>query len=211
MSDKEPTIPTAPQPDSSRPSPVLILFAIIPILGIIAALVMLASSNTPASIVEATSEGTRSTVPILDSPMDDFSITTMDGQTLQLSDFAGRPIFLNFWGTWCPPCVTELPALDQFAAEQAALPNGAVVIASNNTETIEDITAYFTENELNLPHILFVQDTESELYRWFGIFQMPTTYVIDAEQIVRQVKFGPFTEQSLLEYLEKVQPPVPGA
>jgi len=79
-----------------------------------------------------------------------------------------------------------------------------VVIASNNTETPAQIRAYFAENNLTLPHILFVQDTDSLLYRWFGVFQMPTTYVVDASQRIRMVKYGEFDAQGLQDYLTEV-------
>lgn len=183
-------------------SPVLILLLIIPLLGIAAALGLLLADQQP----QATTDDSRprSAVAVLDKAVEDFTLTTLDGETIQMSQYAGRPVFINFWGTWCPPCVEELPVLEAFAREQAELPGGAVVIASNNTETPEQIRAYFAENNLDVPHILFVQDSESLLYRWFGVFQMPTTYVIDRQQHIRLVKYGEFNAQGVHDYLNEV-------
>jgi thiol-disulfide isomerase/thioredoxin len=181
-------------------------FMLVPLVGIVIALGMLLAEDAPATDVRATADPNRprSGVAVLDRPLDDFVMTTLDGETVRMSMFAGRPVYINFWGTWCPPCVEELPLLEAFAREQAALPDGAVILASNNTETPEQIRAYFAENGLELPHILFVQDADSALYRWFGVFQMPTTYVADAGQTVRLVKYGAFSEADLAAYQAEI-------
>jgi thiol-disulfide isomerase/thioredoxin len=199
----------APAARPSGISPALVVFMLIPLVGIALALgVLLNEQNGGASdALEPTRDPARprSAVAVLDRALEDFTLTTIDGEQVSLRSYAGRPIFFNFWGTWCPPCVEELPALEAFARQQAALPDGAVVIASNNTETPEQIRAYFAENGLDLPHILFVQDDDSTLYRWFGVFQMPTTYVIDSAQTVRLVKYGAFTAQTLQDYAEEIR------
>jgi len=184
-------------------SPLLIVLLIIPLLGIAAAIGLLLADQ-PAAPAQTDTGRPPNAVSVLDKPLEDFTLTTLDGETVQMSQYAGRPIFINFWATWCPPCVEELPVLEAFAKAQADLPNGAVVIASNNTETPAQIRAYFAENNLTLPHILFVQDTDSLLYRWFGVFQMPTTYVVDASQRIRMVKYGEFDAQGLQDYLTEV-------
>jgi thiol-disulfide isomerase/thioredoxin len=173
--------------------------AIIPILGLIAAVGLLLSerSPTPESITQPARVGS------LDKPMPEFTLTTLDGQPVDLEQYRGRPIFMNFWGTWCPPCVAELPELQAFAAAQGD--EGALVIASNNSESAEQIHSYFEENDLALPDILFVLDPEHVMYRWFGVFQMPTTYLIDETGVVRDVKYGAFEDtDALQEYLDKL-------
>lgn len=185
---------------SARISPALIIMIAIPILGLIIAVGLLLSergSQTP----ESTSQPGR--VGSLNQAMPEFTLTTLDGQPIDLEAYRGRPIFLNFWGTWCPPCVAELPELQAFAEAQGEA--GALVVASNNSESAEKIYAYFEENDLALPDILFVLDPEHVMYRWFGVFQMPTTYLIDGDGVVRDVKYGAFEDTGALqEYLEKL-------
>ncbi len=202
----------APQPSDGMPplvaertgiSPLLIMLLVIPLLGIAAAIGLLIADQSAATTQTDTSRP-RNAVAVLDKSLEDFTLTTLDGETVQMSQYAGRPIFINFWATWCPPCVDELPVLEAFAKAQSDLPNGAVVISSNNTETPEQIRAYFAENELSVPHILFVQDTDSLLYRWFGVFQMPTTYVAGADQRIRLVKYGEFDAQGIQDYLNEL-------
>ncbi|MBK9124687.1 MAG: redoxin family protein [Chloroflexi bacterium] len=198
MSDPE--LPSAKP--SRRFSPVLLVLLIIPMLGVLGAVAMLLA-NTPSSNT-STGDSTPlvGRVGSLDQPLPEFELVDLDGQPVDLAAYAGRPMFVNFWGTWCPPCVRELPEMQAFAAAQG--PDGAVVIASNNTESPEAIRTFFDENDLDLPDILFVQDNDSALYRWFGIYQMPTTYLVDSEQIVRSVKYGPFDEAGMTAYLNEL-------
>lgn len=193
--DPSPT-PAAPV----RLSPALIIMAIIPILGLIAAVGLLLSERD-ATVPQATSQPAR--VGSLGQPMPEFTLTTLDGQPVNLEQYRGRPIFMNFWGTWCPPCVAELPELQAFAASQGE--QGALVVASNNSESAEQIYSYFEANDLALPDILFVLDAEHVMYRWFGVFQMPTTFLIDGSGVVRDVKYGAFEDtDALQEYLDKL-------
>lgn len=190
---------TTPPAAPARLSPALIVMAIIPILGLVAAVGLLLSDRGEAP--QATSQPAR--VGTLDQQLPEFTLTTLDGQPVDLKDYRGRPIFMNFWGTWCPPCVDELPELQAFAEAQGE--SGALVIASNNSESAEKIYQYFEENDLALPDILFVLDPEHVMYRWFGVFQMPTTYLIDESGVVRDVKYGAFEDTDALQaYLDKL-------
>jgi len=192
--------PITPPAAPLRFSPVLIVMAILPVLGLIAAVGLLLSERG-SPVREVTSRPARAGA--LDQPMPEFTLTTLDGQTVDLEDYRGRPIFMNFWGTWCPPCVAELPELQAFAAAQGEA--GALVIASNNSESADRIYEYFEENDLELPDILFVLDPEHVMYRWFGVFQMPTTYLIDESGVVRDVKYGAFEDTDALQaYLDKL-------
>ena len=186
-------------PTTTRFSPALIVMAIVPILGLIAAVGLLLSERVQTP--ETTTQPAR--VGSLDQPMPEFALTTLDGQPVDLEQYRGRPIFVNFWGTWCPPCVEELPELQAFAAAQGE--DGALVIASNNSESADQIYQYFEDNDLELPDILFVLDSEHVMYRWFGVFQMPTTYLVDGAGVVRDVKYGAFEDiDTLQKYLDKL-------
>jgi thiol-disulfide isomerase/thioredoxin len=132
----------------------------------------------------------------------DFSVTTLDGETVGLSDFQGKTVLVNFWATWCPPCRAEMPALDAYY--QAHRDEGFVLLAVNAGESrvaAEDFTASIG---FSSPVAL---DTTGEAIDAFGVIGLPTSILIDSEGIIRLEWQGMLTGR-LLE--EKVTPWLPG-
>lgn len=194
--------PNLQDTDTTKPrvSRVLIVMALLPLVALAAAV---ATQLSQPSGPPATATATYARVGSLDQPMPEtFEITALDGTPMDLRQYRGRPVFVNFWGTWCPPCVDELPEMQAFAAAQGE--NGAAVVAANNSESVETITAYFEEHRMALPDIQFVLDPESTMYRWFGVFQMPTTYLVDEDGVVRDIKYGAFDAAEMQAYLDKL-------
>lgn len=191
--NKQPDL-DSPSSAPARFSPALIVMAIIPVIGLIVVAVLLLSGGG-----DQTPQGTGQPARVgsLGQSMPEFTLTTLDGQPFDLKQYRGRPVFVNFWGTWCPPCVAELPELQAFAAAQGE--QGALIVASNNSESPEKIYQFFEDNNLVLPDILFVLDPEHVMYRWFGVFQMPTTFLIDGQGIVSDVKYGAFVDGGALQ------------
>lgn len=189
------------EPSSQRFSPALLILAVIPLLGLVAAIGMLLGEQ---SVRTGQNDGAfTARVGSLDQPMPDFVPVTLGGEPVDLTQYRGRPIFINFWGTWCPPCVEELPALQAFAESQGD--DGAVIIASNNTENAETIYAFLDEHGFSLPDIQFVLDPDSTMYRWFGVYQAPSTFLIDRDGFVRSVKYGAFTVEGMQQYLADLE------
>ncbi len=104
----------------------------------------------------------------------DIAMTTPDGRTVTLDDFAGRPVILNFWATWCAPCREEMPALDAVAAEGEV----AVVTLATGRNTIDGIERFFAEEGIEeLPILL---DPSQEAARAMLVLGLPVTVLIDA-------------------------------
>ena len=104
----------------------------------------------------------------------DFSITADNGQTVSLSDFKGKLLVLNFWASWCPPCVQETPSLSQFAAAYA--PKGVVVLGIS---VDKDEKAYRNFIQRFKPNFLTAR--EFKIHEDYGTFMYPETYIIDAK------------------------------
>jgi peroxiredoxin len=138
--------------------------------------------------------------PAVGHPAPDFTLTTLTGETFALSDLRGKPVVLNFWATWCPPCRAELPEL-QAAAERYA---GELVIAGVNQAETADSVARFADG-LGL-RFLVPLDTDAQVSRLYGARSLPTTFFIDRDGIVRQIQIGPVTEATLAQLLRSVYP-----
>lgn len=103
-----------------------------------------------------------------------FSITTEKGRTVSVSDFGGKVLVLNFWATWCPPCIQEIPSLDQFAATMKD--KGVVVLA---VSVDKNEKAYNTFLARARPAFETARDPDANISSDYGTFKWPETYVID--------------------------------
>lgn len=198
---------TTPEPvPHGKPSPVLIIFLIFPVLGIIAALVLAVSEGRLASNTVSTplpvTDIPYQTTSLLDQPAPDFGLEGLDGQRYRLSDYRGQIVFVNFWATWCPPCREELPAFMEFGEDPAS--EGAVILAVNAGETSDQINQYFTENGISGLNVLL--DSRLDAYTAYDIQVMPTTFIIDRAGVIRDRHFGALTLDELFAYVEQYKP-----
>ena len=105
----------------------------------------------------------------------DLTFETPDGDTVALSDYAGKPVLLNFWATWCAPCREEMPALDAIQQDGAA----EVVTVATGRNSIDGIERFFDETGIEaLPILLDPQQSQA---RQMAVLGLPVTVLIDAE------------------------------
>jgi len=104
----------------------------------------------------------------------EFTIHTDSGRTVTLPNFGGKLLVLNFWATWCPPCVQETPSLSQFAATYA---NKGVVVLGVSVD--RDEKAYRAFLQKFRP--AFLTAREGKLHEDYGTFMYPETYIIDSK------------------------------
>lgn len=133
----------------------------------------------------------------LDQPAPDFTLEDADGRQLRLSDLRGRPVVLNFWATWCVPCKAEMPELQALYDETGA-GAGFELLAVNMREAPAPAAAFGTELGLSFPLVI---DPAGRLADSFRVTVLPTTYVIDAEGVVRAQQLGPLDRERLRELL----------
>lgn len=98
------------------------------------------------------------------------------GGTATLADHKGKAIVLNFWATWCPPCIEEMPSLDRLAARHAGSHLAVITVAMDRASE-EKIRAFHDEHELL--HLTIQRDPDMKLARSMRLFGLPTTFLID--------------------------------
>ena len=103
----------------------------------------------------------------------DFTLTTIDGGTLKLSDYHGSPVLLNFWATWCGPCREELPDIQ--AATEIYGPLGLVVLSVDQGESRRKVAPFVAEHGLTFPVAL---DTDGRVGDLYGVDSIPRTFFI---------------------------------
>lgn len=112
-----------------------------------------------------------------------FSLSTKDGRVVRLEDFKGRPVLLNFWATWCPPCVEELPSLLKFA-EWARKELGLETIAVSVDTDWKTIDNFFAQKKLwsgkELP-LTILLNSDSKVAAEYGSTKYPETFFINRD------------------------------
>lgn len=135
-------------------------------------------------------------------PAPDFKLENLDGQSTSLSDFRGKTVLLNFWATWCPPCVSEMPYLQQ--VYEGWSEKGLAVLAINIGENPTEVKGFLQAHNLSLPVLL---DTKENAARKYNITGIPTSFFIDSDGIIQQKIIGAFPSKEVIEtHLNKIMP-----
>jgi cytochrome c biogenesis protein CcmG/thiol:disulfide interchange protein DsbE len=121
---------------------------------------------------------------IVGSPAPDVPFTTLNGGHMQLAALRGRPVWLNFFATWCGPCRTEMPQIERRYRSFAG--RGLVVLGVDQQETPPQVEGFAKRLGLTFPLVI----DEGPAAARFGVFALPTSVFVDARGIVRAVKTG---------------------
>jgi thiol-disulfide isomerase/thioredoxin len=128
----------------------------------------------------------------------DFTLNTLDNRAVKLSQFRGKPVLINFWATWCPPCEAELPMLQQtYQANQDKL----VILGVNMREDADTVAGRVDKAGLKYPVVL---DGNGDVTNRYQVRVFPTSLFIDKNGIVQRIILGPLTEDTIRSALERV-------
>ncbi|MFW5941806.1 MAG: TlpA family protein disulfide reductase [Chloroflexota bacterium] len=128
-----------------------------------------------------------------------FMLEDLQGNQIRLADYAGQHVILNFWATWCAPCVFEMPELQATYEQMEA--EDVVVLGLNWDEEPETVET-FLERELDVA-ITFpiLLDEHAETAGRYAVYNLPTTYFINPDGVITAVHRGPLTEAQIEDYL----------
>ncbi|HSG45757.1 MAG TPA: TlpA disulfide reductase family protein [Anaerolineales bacterium] len=129
----------------------------------------------------------------------EFTGTTVDGETVSLSDYRGRIVLVNDFATWCGPCIFETPHLVDVYNKHM---NDVVVIGLNLGEQDVDVAAYQVQFSISYPLLLDPDGRLTETYKPLGL---PTSWFIDEDGVIRFVYTGPMTIEMIEEILEAIR------
>jgi cytochrome c biogenesis protein CcmG, thiol:disulfide interchange protein DsbE len=129
----------------------------------------------------------------------DFTLQTIRGQELSLSQFRGQPVLVNFFATWCGPCKSEMPALQ--AVYERYMPQGLVLLAIDMEESQADVTAFASSMGLSFPILL---DSKGNIASQYGARSIPRTFFIDSTGVIRRVSIGAISEKELTSGIDEL-------
>ncbi|CAH0165339.1 Thiol-disulfide oxidoreductase ResA [Peribacillus sp. Bi96] len=153
------------------------IIASVVLLSLITVAIVQAMGNEPTKNEEKDSLGGLN----IGAKAPNFSLETLDGKQVELSDYKGKKVMLNFWATWCPPCKKEMPDMQKYS-QQAG---DDVVILAVNIDPENDVRAFAEENGITFTIPLDSQSAKNPVNELYKILSIPTTYFIDKEGIIR--------------------------
>ena len=131
----------------------------------------------------------------------EFTVTADNGRVISPTNFGGRLLVLNFWATWCQPCVEEVPSLNQFSKEMAG--SGVVVLGVSVDKDEKVYRSFLARQNVTF---LTARDPQANINADYGTFKYPESYIIDTHGKVVQKIIGPenWTDASMLSYVKSL-------
>ncbi|TLS35631.1 thiol-disulfide oxidoreductase ResA [Pseudalkalibacillus caeni] len=131
-----------------------------------------------------------------------FILTDLKGNEVELEDYRGQGVFLNFWATYCEPCKEEMPAMDK--VYQKYKDQGIEILAVNVTEPRLTAKTFVDRYNLSFPILL---DKGNDVTNHYGVGLIPATFLINKDgEVVKKIVEGSLSEEKIENYMELIKP-----
>ncbi|MFJ7363729.1 thiol-disulfide oxidoreductase ResA [Peribacillus frigoritolerans] len=130
-----------------------------------------------------------------------FVLTDMEGKEHKLSDYKGKGVFLNFWGTYCKPCEYEMPYMEN--QYKSFKDQGVEILAVNVGESDYAVNNFITKHDLTFPVMI---DKGREVENAYRVDILPVSFLVDKEGKVIDIITGALTEESIQKHMERIKP-----
>lgn len=137
-------------------------------------------------------------LPLVGNPAPDFALPDLEGRIVRLSDLKGRPVLVNFWATWCPPCREEMPAIEEFYRKYEGRIEVVGVDVGEKPETVREFLA---DQPFSWTFALDASGTAMQSYL---VSAIPMSYFIDADGVIQAKYIGPMSPALLEDFAAKV-------
>ena len=162
----------------------LILIAVIVLVGGSVYLVSTSSSRPPSEWVKSV---------VVGDLAPDFQLEDTKGNKVTLSDLRGKVVLVNFWATWCPPCIEEMPSMERL--NEVIAGDDFVMLAINTEENGRSVVPAFLEKTPYTFPILY--DDKGVVQKSYGVFKFPESFIIRKDGTVAEKIIGPLDWSSL--------------
>ena len=142
----------------------------------------------------------------------DFTLTDQNGDTHTLSDYKGKVVFLNFWATWCPPCLQEMPHIQELYEEYGENTGDVIFLGVSSPKsdknpyvqekTSDEVKTFLAEHEYTFPVVF---DTDGTVFQDYLIRSLPTTFMIDTDGNIYGYVPGGLTKEMMVNIINQTQ------
>ena len=126
--------------------------------------------------------------PLVGKPAPAFDLATPDGARLTLADLHGQPVLVNFWASWCLPCLQEHPLMMELAR------SGVKIVGLNYKDEPEAGAQWLARH--GNPFTVVARDADGRVGLDWGVYGVPETFVVDAQGVIRHKQVGPMTREA---------------
>lgn len=141
-----------------------------------------------------------SALPAVGSQAPDFAVPDADGTIHTLSEYRGQPVWINFWGSWCPPCRAEMP--DTQAAYEVLQPQGVVLLAISRRESSADAESFAELNHATFP--VLSDPLETLTGQAYPLANFPTHIFVNRDGTIDRIVMSPLSEAQAIEYAQDI-------
>ncbi|MCS4538738.1 MAG: DUF3179 domain-containing protein [Thaumarchaeota archaeon] len=176
-------------------TPVLIIV----IVAIVGSILILENPFASSSVVKQTQTSGPPIGTEIGWQAPNFSLQSLSGEQLSLNDFRGKIVIVNFWASWCPFCVEEMPEFEKLNREMGGK---VVVLGINRAETVEKQNEFLNSLDTKITYKL-LSDTDDSIAKAYNIRVMPTTFFLNENGVIAQKKLGPLTLDEMKQLVAK--------
>lgn len=152
-------------------------------------------NNDAAGRSDAASRG-----PTVGSPAPDFELADVNtGQPVKLSSLRGKPVWINFWASWCPPCKVEMPIMKQVYAKYES--RGLVIVGVDMREKVDEVKQFTATNGYDWT---FVIDSDGQVTDRYFVSGIPSHYFIGKDGVINSIRVGEMTAGEMEENVSKI-------
>jgi len=158
-----------------------------------------AAQSTPFGTLRSPAGASSAPLPVSRMLAPDFTLKTLDGDEISLSQFRGQPVLINFWASWCGPCRREMP--DLVRAYETHKADGFVILGINLTfqDSIPEVQAFVDEFKMTFPVLLDeTGDVALNLYQLRGL---PMSIFVDRNGLIERLQIGAMTGEQIGEFV----------
>jgi peroxiredoxin len=151
---------------------------------------------------QTSQQSTAGSSRLVGKPALDFTLSTLDGEEVSLSQFYGQPVLINFWASWCLPCQEEMPELVRSYEDHNA--EALMILGVNLTysDTLPDVQAFANEFNITFPALLDQDGAVAEnLYKIPGV---PTSIFVSRDGTIMRIQVGVMTGRQIKQYVAEI-------